>query len=85
MASCSRRRSRVRASNQTLFLRTVPDALCRGKRTVGESSQEVKFMAVTYAEPLAEKCLDLETGPFGAKLTAGEVAKLLKVHLIDRL
>jgi excisionase family DNA binding protein len=30
---------------------------------------------------LAEKSLDLETGPSGAKLTAGEVAKLLKVHL----
>lgn len=38
-------------------------------------------MAVTNAEPVAEKSLDRETGLSGPKLTADEVAKLLKVHL----
>jgi excisionase family DNA binding protein len=61
--------------------KTVPDAHCRGKKTVGASSQEVKFMAVTNAEPVAEKGLGLEAGVSGAKLTAVEVARLLKIHL----
>jgi hypothetical protein len=60
------------------FLRTVPDGLCRGKKTVGATSQEVKFMAVTNAELLAEKSLDLETGPSGAKLTAGRWRSCLR-------
>jgi excisionase family DNA binding protein len=63
-------------------LRTVPDAHCRGKKTVSALSQEVKFMAVTYAEPVAENSLDHKARVSGANLTAlGEVAKLRKVHL----
>jgi excisionase family DNA binding protein len=39
-----------------------------------------EVMAITNAEPVAEKSLDLEAGVSGASLTAVEVAKLLKVH-----
>ena len=38
-------------------------------------------MAALNTRPVAQKSLDLETGLSGTKLTAGEVAKLLRVHL----
>jgi excisionase family DNA binding protein len=41
----------------------------------------MKFMAVTNAEPAAEKSLELKTRVSGANLTAVGVATLLKVHL----
>jgi excisionase family DNA binding protein len=59
--------------------KTVPNAHCRENKTANASSREVKFMAVPNT--VAEKGLDLETGVSRAKLTAIEVAKLLKAHL----
>lgn len=38
-------------------------------------------MAITNAEPVPEKSLNHETGVSDAKLTAAEVAALLRIHL----